>query len=73
MSDKYVKTDVEGLVKDRNSNAVLNVDNEKLKAYKKTKQYMSQTIDQTARLAKVERDITDIKQMFAILLEKLDK
>lgn len=71
--DKYVKTDVEGLVKDRNSNAVLSVDNAKLEAYKKKKHYMHQTADQTARLEQVENDISEIKNMFALLLEKLDK
>lgn len=71
--DKYVKTDVEGLVKDRNSNAVLSVDNAKLEAYKKKKHYMQQTANQDARLEQVENDISEIKNMFALLLEKLDK
>lgn len=73
MEDKYIKTDVEGLVKDRQSNAVLNVDNARLAAYRKQKHFMSQTTEQHKRLEKVEQDITEIKQMFSILLEKLDK
>ena len=39
MTTKYIKTDVEGLVKDPSSGAILNIDNEKLKAYKKQKQH----------------------------------
>ena len=72
MEDKYIKTDVEGLVKDRISQAVLNVDNAKLEAYKKQKRFMYQTVEQDQRLENVEQQIREIKQMFNILLEKLD-
>ena len=40
MSHKYLKTDVEGLVKDPVSGAVLSVDYEGLSAYKKQKAFM---------------------------------
>ena len=36
--DKYIKTDVEGLVKDYKSGAILNVDSNRLSAYKKQKE-----------------------------------
>lgn len=73
MDDKYIKTNVEGLVKDRVSKAVLCVDDHKLAAYRKQKRFMTQTTDTTKRLEKVEEDINEIKQMFSKLLEKLDK
>jgi hypothetical protein len=63
MSNKYIKTDVEGLVKDEYSGAILNVDNEKLKAYKKQKQAAQ-------RLDKVENDINEIKHMLQQLLKR---
>jgi len=72
MEDKYIKTDVAGLVKDQQSTAVLNVDNAKLAAYRKRKQVMYQTLEQNQRLENVEHQITEIKQMFSILLEKMD-
>ena len=63
MSNKYIKTDVEGLVKDKLSGAILNVDNEKLIAYKKQKQAAQ-------RLDKVENDINEIKNMLQQLLKR---
>jgi K+/H+ antiporter YhaU regulatory subunit KhtT len=72
MTDKYLQTDVAGLVKDTKSQAVLNVDNKKLEAYRRQKQVMNQTVEQSQRLENVEQQISEIKQMFNILLEKLD-
>jgi hypothetical protein len=73
MDDKYIKTDVEGLVKDRKSNAVLNVDNKRLDAYRAQKNFMAKSLDTSKRLETVENDISQIKKMFQILLEKLDR
>ncbi|MGZ4849808.1 MAG: hypothetical protein ACXV2C_00280 [Candidatus Bathyarchaeia archaeon] len=71
MEDKYIKTNVEGLVKDPKSNAILNVDNTALAAYKRQKQFMNRANDTAARLDKVEGDISDIKRMLETLLGKL--
>jgi len=70
MSDKYIKTDVEGLVKDPISGAVLNVDVSKLSAYKKQKQLALKASAANDRLDKVENDINDIKQMLQQLLKR---
>lgn len=68
--DKYYKTDFEGLVKDPNSGAVLNVDNAKLEAYKKRKQFVNSTLNTSDRINKVENDINEIKQMLGQLLKR---
>jgi hypothetical protein len=70
MITKYIKTDVEGLVKDEISGAVLNVDNEKLSAYKKQKQAALKVTQTAERLDKVENDIGEIKQMLQQLLKR---
>lgn len=70
MMNKYVKTDVEGLVKDITSGAILNVDNAKLDAYRKAKQNASKADLANERLDKVENDLGDIKQMLQQLLKR---
>ena len=70
MMDKYVKTDVEGLVKDQYTGAVLSVDNQKLEAYKKQKRAAVKAAQVGDRLDKVENDIGEIKQMLQQLLKR---
>jgi L-serine deaminase len=70
MIDKYIKTDVEGLVKDPVSGAVLNVNTNKLEAYRKQKQLALKASTANDRLDKVENDINDIKQMLQQLLKR---
>ena len=70
MMNKYIKTDVEGLVKDQRSGAVLNVDNEKLSAYKKQKNAALKASQTGERLDKVENDISEIKHMLQLLLKR---
>jgi hypothetical protein len=69
MDDKYIKTDVPGLVKDRNSGAILSVDNAKLHAYKRQKRLLSTQVDANQRLDQLEGDVTEIKDMLSKLLE----
>jgi hypothetical protein len=70
MENKYYKTDFEGLMKDPNSGAVLNVDNTKLDAYKKRKQFVESNIKNAERINKVENDIQEIKDMLSQLLKR---
>lgn len=70
MDNKYYKTDVEGLVKDPHSGAVLNVDNRRLEAYKRQKQYMASSLKNNERIEKVENDLNEIKEMLAQLLKR---
>jgi hypothetical protein len=69
MNDKYIQTDVPGLVKDRNSGAILNVDNLKLKAYRQQKKLMTTQTDANQRLDQLEGDVADIKDMLSKILE----
>lgn len=70
MENKYLKTDFEGLVKDPNSGAVLNVDNAKLEAYKKQKQAMRKNEQTAERIDKVEKDLREIKEMLTQLIQR---
>ena len=68
--NKYLETDVPGLVKDTNSGAILNVDNAKLEAYRKQKQFFEQKRDDSQRINKLEGDIIQIKEMLQQLLKR---
>jgi len=70
MNDKYYKTDFEGLVKDSESGAILNVDNAKLDAYKKQKQFLENNMRNSERISKVETDLNEIKEMLSQLLKR---
>lgn len=65
----YVKTDVEGLVKDTESGAILNVDNAKLAAYKKQKAFMADRTKDSERINKIENDLNEIKQLLQTLVK----
>ena len=68
--NKYIQTDVPGLVKDPNSGAILNVDNNKLAAYKKQKEFFEQRQNDSMRITKLENDIGEIKNMLQQLLKR---
>lgn len=70
MSNKYYKTDFDGLVKDPESGAVLSVDNIKLDAYKKRKQFVESNMKTSERINKVENDLQEIKEMLAQLIKR---
>jgi hypothetical protein len=69
MENKYYKTDFEGIVKDPTSGAILNVDNQKLSAYKKQKQMFIDGMKNSERIQKVEQDLEEIKYMLGQLLK----
>jgi hypothetical protein len=70
MSNKYVKTNVGGLVKDTRSGAILNVNHAGLSAYKKQKKAFEMSRNSAERLDKLEGDIDEIKQMLQLLLRR---
>lgn len=69
----YIKTDVEGLVKDPESGAVLNVDNAKLDAYRKQKRFMEERSRESYRIQKVEKDLCEIKNLLQELVRERNK
>ena len=68
-TNKYLQTDVEGLVKDPTSGAVLNVDNAKLEAYKKRKNFFNNQNSEKDRINKIENDLNEIKQILQSLVK----
>jgi len=68
-----VKTNVEGLVKDTESGAIISVDNAKLEAYRKQKKFMEERNKDSDRLNRLEQDLTDIKDMLQALLRENNK
>lgn len=67
----YYKTDVEGLVKDPVSGAVLNVDNNKLDAYRKQKQVFQTAKDTSDRMNNVEKRLDEITNVLQELLKRV--
>ena len=70
MNDKYVQTNVPGFVIDKNSGAVLNVDNGALAAYHRQKAVLETAKSTTQRIETLENDIGDIKNMLQQLLKR---
>ena len=71
MNNKYINTNVPGLVKDPVSGAILSVDNAKLLAYRQQKRLRRDQADTQDRLDKLEGDVSEIKDMLSKLLEQL--
>ena len=69
MRNSYIKTDIEGLVKDPLSGAVLSVDNAKLDQYRKQKQAFEERTRDKERINKIENDINEIKLMLQSLVK----
>lgn len=70
--DKYIKTDVPGLVKDFTSGAVLNIDNAKLNAYRRQKKLYGNQAESEQRICNMETELSQIKQLLVSVLEKLE-
>lgn len=74
--NKFIKVENNpGLVRDAESNAIINVDEEGYKAYKRNKQSIKQKLFQEqakeARINKLESDVSDLKAGVAKILEIL--
>ena len=70
-NNDYIKTNVSGLVIDPHSGAVLNVDNERLEAYKKQKKYTQNVSDSISRIKKLEEDMSEIKNLLQLIASKV--
>jgi len=69
----YIRTNVEGFVKDPSTGAILNVDNAQLDAYRKQKMIINNSVRNNERIEKVENDLSEIKQMLQALLRENNK
>jgi TolA-binding protein len=60
-----------GFVKDTESGAILNTDNDKLTAYKKQKKLMRAVATNEQRIEQLESDIHEMKGMLQLLVSKM--
>jgi hypothetical protein len=73
MDNTYIKTNVEGLVKDPKSGAILNVDNNALEAFKKQKMFAENTKKANGRINRIETEMIEIKSLLKQLLREMNK
>lgn len=67
----YAKVkDHRGLVRDMDSKAVLNVDTQALHEHRRKKKVMTDLMNQSSRIDKIENDVSEIKDMLLQLLKK---
>lgn len=71
--NSYIKTNVEGLVKDLDSGAILNVNNGALEQYRRQKAMLETSNDTGLRITKVENDVSEIKQLLQQLIKEIKK
>lgn len=69
--NEYIKVkDHPNLVRDRKSNAILNVDNNALNKYKQERERLLKLKSVVEEQEKLKNDVSEIKQMLTKLLEK---
>lgn len=69
--NNYAKVkDHNDVIRDMNSKAILNIDQEALENHRKKRQMMKNIVENNEKIVKLENDIDEIKNMLAILLEK---
>lgn len=66
-----LKTEIEGIFRDTQNNALLNKDNESLNAYKKLKQRNAELEETKKKVNKLENDVSDIKNILLKIAEKI--
>jgi len=65
-----VQTDREGLMLDRESGAILNVDNARLDAYRKKKSAAEEAARTASRVDRLEESLTRIESLLAQLVDR---
>jgi hypothetical protein len=58
------------LIRDLHSKAILNIDNQALTEHRNKKKIMKKVIDNSQKIEKMENDLSEIKQMLCILIDK---
>lgn len=66
-----LKTEIEGIFRDVNNNALLNKDNSSLEAYKKIKKKNNEIEEMKMKVSNLNDEIYTIKTMLQKILEKL--
>lgn len=70
MSNYSKVKDRNGLIRDMNSKAILNIDKQALDEHRQKRKVMRDLINQGTRIDKIENDISEIKSMLTELLKK---
>jgi hypothetical protein len=68
MEKRFVQTDVDHMIRDRTTTAVLNTDMSALEAYKKQRQRIQKTDNIIQDVDNLKRDLTEIKSLLAQLI-----
>ncbi len=58
------------LVRDMNSKAILNIDEQMLKEHRRKKLFAKQMMENSDKINKLENDITEIKDMLSFLINR---
>ena len=66
-----VKTDVNGILKQTENGALLNIDNDSLNAYKKMKNKNLKINEMESDISNLKNDIFEIKNLLTKIVEKL--
>jgi hypothetical protein len=66
-----VKTDVNGIVRDTDTGALLNTDLSGLDAYKKAKKKNAEIDGLREKVNSIENDVTEIKNLLLKIVEKI--
>ena len=67
----YVKTEVEGIIRDTKNQALLNTDNNSLDAYKKIRKKSLEMEEVKNKVNSLDKEMIVIKSMLTQILEKL--
>jgi carbamoylphosphate synthase small subunit len=69
--NNYAKVqDHNDLVRDMNSKAILNIDQEALENHRRKKSVMKSLVENNQKVKELENDVKEIKQMLSCLLER---
>ena len=66
-----IKTEISGIVRDTTNNALLNRDNDALKAYKKIKKKNLELEEMKNKVNNLDKEISDVKSLLHKILEKI--
>lgn len=69
----YAKTDIDGLVRDSSSGAILNTDNVAFAAYKQRRQSIAEQAQMKDDVAELKGDMQTIKSLLERLLREQNK
>jgi hypothetical protein len=67
----YIKTEIEGIIRDTKNQALLNTDNNSLDAYKKIRKKSLEMEEVKNKVNSLDKEVNVIKSMLTQILEKL--